>query len=415
MYLFDLFYILTMILIFPFHFKTIINKKKRQYIRDRFVPGLSSSEEKRIWIHAVSVGEVKGLESFIKELRKKFQAKIVLSVTTRSGLKIASKIFPGLDIIGSPFDFSFTVKKFVRTINPMILILNELEIWPNWMSIMEKEKIPVLLINGRISDNAYSRYRKFSLFLKPVFRKLTKVLIQGDWYKSRFIRMGVPPDRIISCGNIKADEAVTAAGNLPSIKEIIKESGLDNKREIILFASSHREDEKLFIPVLKDLLDRFSIIIAPRHVERSETLKRTLLDTGIDTYLFSETDKSKPDRKVMIFNRMGYLMHLMKLSSVIFMGGGMDPSIGGHNLYEPAILGKPIIGGSFFNNFPDIGAALIKTGVYRIVEKREDIQTAVEASLAGNIDNICNNGQKAVKSGQGAVNCIIGELEAYLN
>ncbi len=415
MYLFNILYLISIILLAPLYLKKLLNKKYRNIIKKRLFPDIKFSEKKRIWIHAVSVGEVKGLERFIGELKKKTDQNIVLSVTTLTGFDIAKKIFPDIDVINSPLDFSFAVKKFTKLINPKILILNELEIWPNWIMILKRRKIPIFLINGRISDKAFVRYKKFLFLLKPFFRKLSKVMIQGDWYKDRFTMMGVPVKNIISCGNIKADEAIAAAKVLPSSEKLRKDFKLGDKGKILVFASTHIDDENFFLPVLNELLKTFFIIIAPRHTKRSESLKKRISDHGVNSFLYSQTGKDIPNDGIMIFDEMGYLMKLMKLSDIVFMGGGFDRSVGGHNLYEPAILSKPIIGGPHFSNFPDIGSALVKAGVFRVLKSQEELlRISYELSLLRNYELIADE-KNAVFSRSGAIECIIGQIEEFIN
>lgn len=415
MYLLDLLYFLLLFFLSPFYFRRLFDKSYRVFLKGRFIPTLSGSSKRRIWIHAVSVGEVKGLKSFVEELKERFDEEIVLSVTTRSGFDIGKELFPDLEVINSPIDLSFVIGKFINRINPKILILNELEIWPNWMKKMEREKIPVVLINGRISDRAYSRYRKFSFILKPFFKILSKVMIQGEWYRERFAKLGVPSGKIISCGNIKADEAIKASENLPEESSIRRMTGLKNRKDLFLFASTHPSDEKLFLSVLKEISEKFFVVIAPRHIERSVFLKNYLSGAGLKADLFSNSSNENDDSGILIFDKMGFLIHLIKISEIVYMGGGLDPSIGGHNLYEPAIMGKPVIGGPFFNNFPDIGRELAQKEVYKVISESGQLIKEIENISESDRNRIEYEARKAVESRTGAVNRILSEVREYFN
>ena len=165
MFLLNFFYILFSILLFPFWLKYLFKAEYRKIFKQRFVPGPLAEGQRRIWIHAVSVGEVKSLKGLIHILTERYQRQVVLSVTTPSGFEFARTEMPDTDIINAPFDFSFIIRRFIRAINPEIIILNELELWPNWILAANRNNIPMVVINGRISKNAFKSYRRFSFCL----------------------------------------------------------------------------------------------------------------------------------------------------------------------------------------------------------------------------------------------------------
>ena len=178
--------------------------------------------------------------------------KIVLSVTTPSGYQYAKREYKSIEVINSPVDHSLTVKRFILRINPEILILNELEIWPNWILLLKKYNIPIALINGRISEDAFGRYNFFLFILKPFFRKIDLYLVQDQIYKQRFMRFRIPAARIKVCGNIKADEAFSLSRQLPSEGDIFTYLKIKQKPEkIVTLASSHSNDEKILIQAME--------------------------------------------------------------------------------------------------------------------------------------------------------------------
>ncbi len=414
MYLIDIAYFFILILVAPFYFKKLLNKSERGRLMERFAPGKNILAGKSIWIHAVSVGEVRGLRTFVTELKKKYGYNIVMSVSTSSGYKSAKDIFGDITVISAPFDFTFVIRKFVKRINPVLLILNELEIWPNWVRLFEKSKIPVVLINGRISEKAYSRYQKFGFFFRSSFKRITRVMIQGEWYRERFHSLGIDNSDIRLCGSIKSDEAFSNSRTLPSKKEIRENLKLPLKKKILLFASTHYEDEKFFIPFTEKLSRDFFIIIAPRHPERSKEIRASILSIGTDAILYSEKRSLSKKCNVLLFDKIGYLMQLMKISDIIFMGGGMSPSTGGHNLYEPAVLGKSVIGGPYLNNFPDIGSSLVKEKVYTVVSEEEDLSNAIKRVLKESGDVLSEKAISEVNRRRGAVKCILSEIGEFL-
>ncbi|MEN8154941.1 MAG: glycosyltransferase N-terminal domain-containing protein [Acidobacteriota bacterium] len=415
MFLLDLAYIFLLIIALPFYLKIFFKKDYREQLKCRFSPDISPAQERRVWLHAVSVGEVKSLAGFVSQLEKSFKGDIVLSVTTPSGLKVAKMEFSGLKVINAPLDFSFTIKRFLKKIRPDIIILNELELWPNWITISKKAGIPIVLINGRISDSAFVKYRRFSFFLKPFFSRLEMVMIQGESYREKFIKLGVDPEKIKICGNIKADEAIGGLESIPLRSEIFKYLRAEkSSRKLILFASSHPEDEEFFLPLIKTLSKDFSIIIAPRHIDRIDKIEKSLKREDVKYSVWSKENIIDLKKSVVVFDKMGYLLNLMQIADIVFMGGSFNPKTGGHNLYEPAALGKKIIGGPCYNNFPDIGSTLVDNGVYSIVENHEEMVKLLKGIKKQNIKKVKSSGIKSVKNRTGATKCSIKEIKKLL-
>ena len=184
MLLFDVVYLIFLLLALPIWVKFLLKKEYRKILKHRLSPGINYSKEKRIWIHAVSVGEVRSLKYLVEQLKEKYKKKeIVLSVTTPAGFECAQKEYPDIPVINAPVDFSFTIKRFIKKINPQLVVLNELEIWPNWVLITRRKNIPMLLINGRISDLAFKRYKKGLFLLKFFLRGLI-----DTWYRQNFTK-----------------------------------------------------------------------------------------------------------------------------------------------------------------------------------------------------------------------------------
>lgn len=417
MALFDFLYSIIILITLPLWIKFLFKKEYRDILKHRLSPAVKASEKKRTWIHAVSVGEVRSVRSLIEQLVDKYDQEIVLSVTTPSGFDFAKKEYNDIDvkIINAPLDFSFTIKKFLKKINPGILILNELEIWPNWILKTQKAGIPILLINGRISVNAFKRYKVFKFFLKRFVNKIDLFLVQAELYKEKFMQLDIPGKRIIVCGNIKADTAFAAAGTLPpdaGIWNYLKINGSENNKKILTLASSHPEDEQVLIPMIKKLRDKYSFIIVPRHLKRTEEIGRVLADQGLRFARWSDAESIDIDKEVLLFDKMGYLFHVLKISDIVFMGGTCSRKTGGHNLYEPAVLGKLIVGGPYYNNFPDIGRELAEKGVYRIVSDPDS--TAAFLLDVENIDfeNIKARAIETAAGRRGSVACILKEIHA---
>lgn len=413
MLIFDLLYLIALLPTLPLWIKVLLKKEYRMLLRHRLSPGISRSKRKRIWIHAVSVGEVRSLKYLIFQLEEIYKhMEIVLSVSTPAGYMCAKEEYKTISVINAPLDFSFTIRKFLKYINPEILILNELEIWPNWIRITCKKKIPVLLINGRISERAFHKYKKGLFFFRYFFKRIEKYLVQAELYKERFLTLGIPSDKIKVCGNIKADEAINRMQYLPPGTEILSYLRIaPGGKKILTFASSHKQDEELIGPILNDLSNNYFIIIIPRHLERVDELELLLEKFNVKYSTWSKTPKNDYLREgVLIFDKMGYLFNVLHISDIVYMGGTMDPVIGGHNLYEPASLGKCIIGGPHFNNFPDIGNELLKRGVYHCVCSIDECKEYLTHSDSIDWESIHANALQAVSTRRGSIQCIIDEI-----
>jgi len=339
-----------------------------------------------------------------------------LSVTTPAVYECALKEYPDLSVINAPLDFSFTIKRFIKKINPQLLILNELEIWPNWVLITQRKDIPIVLINGRVSDLAFKRYQKGLFFLKIFFKRIDRYLVQAELYKERFQQLHIPGDKIAVCGNIKADEACQGRDYLSFEQEILEFLGINpDERKIVTAASSHQSDEKLIIPIINQLKDDFLFIIVPRHLTRVEEIAAFLEKHQVNYSIWSQTAAADiSTEKVLIFDKMGYLFHILKITDIVFMGGTLEQKIGGHNLYEPAVLGKFIIGGPYYNNFPDIGKELVEKGVYKIVKDAGECLQALRDYKSIDWENVSKNAVNAVSKRRGSVQCILKEIHPFI-
>ncbi|MCX6558504.1 MAG: hypothetical protein NTW95_13915 [Candidatus Aminicenantes bacterium] len=414
MIILDLLYALLLLCTFPFWVKYIFKKKYRRLLKDRLRSQMPAGSGPTVWLHAVSVGEVRSLKSLIRSLGEKKQ-EVVLSVTTPSGFEFARREYPGLRVILSPLDLSFTVRRFIGRINPKLVVFNELEIWPNWITLLRRKKIPMLLINGRISAAAFRRYRFFNFFLWRFFRQIDCFLVQNNIYKKRFQQLGIPAEKIVVCGNIKADEADRSLRQLPSRQEVLAHLGLGSlSRKIITLASSHDGSEKIVIPAIERLNANFLFIIVPRHVQRARAIARQLERHGLTYAIFSRQQPMAPDIQVLIYDRMGYLLPIMSISDIVFMGGTHDAKIGGHNLYEPAAMGKLILGGPHYNNFPDIGNELEAAGVYHQVNNSQELVDFADRLQDLDLEQIAEKAMKAVAHRKGSLACTLEQIQRFI-
>jgi len=405
---YDLIYFFLIVSTFPFWIFKLIKPSFRAKLSTRLRPECEQQTTKTIWVHAVSVGEVRSLFGLIRCLEKEHGKKVVFSVTTPAGLSCARENLPHTTVIQAPLDFSFTIKKFLRRINPGLFVLNELEIWPNWINQLKQNQIPVILINGRMGEKAKARYKLVSFLLKPAFGSIDRFLLQSEIYRDSFLELGARAERVLVCGNSKADEAWDRAESLPGGQVIRDYLGLpDLKKTIITLASSHKSDEDFYLPLLAEIKGDFFPIIAPRHPQRSGEIERKLRSLGFNPCYWLAGNRIPAPADIMIFSAMGYLMEIMTVSELVIMGGGRDRSISGHNLYEPAAQGKIILGGEYLQSFPEIALDLQEKGVYQTIKTADDFFAFFESWPAIDKTAIFALAREAVSKKKGSQKCIL--------
>lgn len=408
----DLLYFLLLLVAWPFWLKYLLKPSYRPLLRERLRPCPELAGAGPVWIHAVSVGEVRSLKSLVAALQATGR-RVVLSVTTPAGFAFARNVFPDLQVFLAPLDLSFVVRRFIACLQPRLMVFNELELWPNWIALLRKNRVPMLLINGRVSPAAYRRYRLFSFILRPFFRRIDRYLVQNELYRQRFLGLGVETGRIAVCGNIKADEAEAGLAALPPPGEVRRQLGIEAALPLVVLASSHPQDEEVFIPALPSRAGAFQFVIVPRHVERAAAICARLEREGAAPALFSQGGVGASGA-VLVYDRMGFLFPLMSAADVVFMGGTFAAGTGGHNLYEPAALGKVIVGGPHTGNFPDIGRELRERGAYRQVGDSREWAAFLEGFSGLDRGRIAAAARAAVAARKGSLACTLKHIESLL-
>ncbi len=381
-------------------------------MRMGFIPAELKKElrgNKNIWIHAVSVGEVMVLMQFLQRLKENFpDHHIVISTTTKAGNTVAKKI-AGRDIsvMYSPLDLSFAVKKFINIIAPKIFIIVETEIWPNIIKIMKKRKIPVVIINGRISTRAFKRYNVGKLFLRPVLKNIDLFCMQNQVYASRIISIGAPNDKVKITGNMKFDAVSDGMDQIKNTRELL---GLGQKDILIVAGSTHNGEEEILINAYKSLKKDFynlQLLIAPRHIERAPKIKSLIKAKGFVplriSKIFNQGMESKPEDKIFLLDEVGFLKSFYSAADIVFVGGSLIPH-GGQNPIEPAYFSKPIIFGPFMFNFEDMSAALLNEGAAIEAKDENELKRAL-VSLIGDPKKCHAMGffaKKAIEKNKGA-------------
>ncbi|MHC4845293.1 MAG: 3-deoxy-D-manno-octulosonic acid transferase [Planctomycetota bacterium] len=297
-----------------------------------------------IWIHAVSVGEVKAARPLVRALlARDAEVPIVLSTLTPAGYETARRAFPDLYVFHAPLDLGPVVRRVMRRLAPRLLVLIELEVWPSLLRVADEQGVPLAIVNGRITESSWRGYRRWRWWL-PEFDRLDLVAAQDETYKQRLVGLGVPAERVHVTGNLKHELAAPPAED--EVRALGGALGLDGGRAVFLAGSTHEGEEEL-------VLDAWlaagggaeaDLVLVPRHVHRVPEVKRLLDARGIPYVLRTVASNDREPGTVLLVDTMGELEALFGLARVVFLGGSLAP-VGGHNLLEPAAAGCALVVG----------------------------------------------------------------------
>ena len=334
-----------------------------------------------IWVHAVSVGEVISAELFIESLRRRFpDAGIVFSTTTPTGQAAARQRLKGVDrFIYFPFDLPWVTRSVIGRISPALFVFLETELWPNFLRTLSARGIPSILINGRISERGFRRYRRVRFFLSHVLEEVSLFLMQSERDAEKIRALGAPEERVIRTGNMKYDQA--AARGVRKGEAVLRaEIGLASGERLMIAGSTHEGEEAAVIEayrIVADAIGPIKLLIAPRHLERLERVEQLLSARGISavrkTLLVDQVDRVRnadlqrrpPSSSllapVVLLDTLGQLDQYYALADLVFVGGSLAP-VGGHNVLEVAAGRKPVFFGPSMSNFKEIADQLKGSG-----------------------------------------------------
>ncbi len=395
--------------------KGIFNTSYLDRLWQRF--GLGYKKFKRcIWIHAVSVGEVQAVSPLIFALLKKFpQHQVVITTVTPTGAQRATKLFGDtVHHFYIPFEFPNAIYNFLESINPLVAMIVETEIWPNLYRGCGIRKIPLILVSARISRSSMPRYRKLLPLIKETLSYGIVIAAQSKADANRFIELGASPERTHVIGNIKFDVEIDDK-LIKHGKEIRKR--LFRDRSVWIAASTHEGEEKKILDAHRILLKNFPdllLIIAPRHPERFSKVKDLIKKYSFN--LLSRTGFEKTDRyEVFLLDTMGEVTLFFAASDIVFIGGSLVP-IGGHNILEPAIQGLPIIIGSYFYNSEEVVDEFVEDDACLVVENESKLAMDISALLydSAKAESMGQKGLKIVKKNKGAIERLLHILESIL-
>ena len=376
---------------------------------------LNISGADSIWVHAVSVGEVTAIAELIKSIKKKYpDSQIVLTVSTKTGYELAMSKFSHMaSVMWSPLDFTLSVKSFISIIKPGIYLVAETELWPNLFSQLHKKRIPILLINGRISDLSIKKYLRLRWFMKPYLRLMDSLCMQSQLDVERIVSMGALVEQVKKVGNIKFDD-------LPDTShKTADQLGFNREDWIWVAGSTHPGEEDIVLEVLQRIKSKYSrlrLVIAPRHIERSDLVFENVLSKGFSALKYSDilTGPLKAE-SVVVVDKIGHLRELYSLATVVFVGKSLTVQ-GGHNIIEPAFFAKPVIIGPHMQNFRDVTAAFKANQAIIEVRDVDELTCAID-DLLSHPQKMTDLGIKAkavIQSQQGATQRIMNEIALFM-
>jgi len=378
--------------------------------------------KKKIWIHALSVGEVISAIPLIKALKSKYPSvSIVLTVKTLQGIKVARKALKNEveTLIPMPVDFWWSISGLVHYLCPSVLILVETDIWPGLLFYLKKKGIKVFLINGRISPRTLKSYNRFRFFTLRVLNMIDLCLMQSDIDRNRLIKIGLPPEKIKNTGNIKFDRDWRPMETEERI-HWLKMLNLRSKNMIWVAGSTHEGEDEIILDIYKRLKDYFPelvLIIAPRKTYAAEDIHVLSVDKGLHPLLRSRLSLERQvSYEVLILDTIGELERIYGLADISFVGGSLVP-VGGHNLLEPAFFGCPVLFGVYTHNFVLMSEFLLETGGGWRVKDREELFAKMKILLSDK-ELSKRMGLKAkeyVLKNSGAMDRVIEHIGGYIS
>jgi len=329
-------------------------------------------ERPTIWVHAVSVGEVLAVSGLVEKFNKHLpNYRIVISTTTDTGQKLARTRFGAENVFYFPLDFAFAIRPYLRQLRPELIVIAETEFWPNFLRLGKASGARIAVVNARISDRSWPKYRRFRHLLTRVLRQIDLFLTQTEEDARRLAQIGAPQERLQVTGNLKFDvPAPVAPPIIASLRAAFQQA---DAGPVIVCGSTVEGEEPILLQAFVNVLashPRAILILAPRHPERFNEVAELLSQLGIRFWRRSLWSGDPIVAGVLLIDSIGELAALYSLADVAFVGGSLVPR-GGHNIIEPALHGVPIVVGNHTENFRDIVSLFQSRDAVRVVGPAE--------------------------------------------
>ena len=363
-----------------------------------------------IMLPSVSVGETLAAIPLVRALRHRYpDLPITVTTMTPTGSERVQSAF-GKDVqhVYLPYDLPDALNRFLNKVDPKLVLIMETELWPNIGYCSQKYNIPLIILNGRMSDRTYGSYKKLSLFFKPVLKKYTKILTQSESDNNKLISIGANPDTTKIMGNLKFDIDV----NLENFSPINKNPG----DRIIIAGSTHTGEDEIILTVFNKIRnENIKLLVAPRHPERNDSVYDLFRQTGLKVGRRSSGDDFT-NHDIIILDTLGELGKMYSICDFAFIGGSFN-KIGGHNPLESVIFNKPVISGPNIQNFKDIYAIITRTDAGVIVKDEAELIEQMQKLIENQeyYKKACDDCKFVFDQNRGATQYVINELKTLIN
>ncbi|MDA1229905.1 MAG: 3-deoxy-D-manno-octulosonic acid transferase [Planctomycetota bacterium] len=405
-------YLLLLTVISPFiAWRILRHGRYRQGIAEKLLGRLPTASDSRdvVWFHAVSVGEIIQLQKIVDEFRRQTagEFRILVSTSTDTGFELALKRFPDCQVTWFPLDFSWAVANALRCVRPRLVVLMELELWPNFLAECQRQDVAAAVINARMSERSHRGYSRIRRLMAPLFGKLALVAVQSQSSANRLLSLGVIADRLHVTGSIKFDGVATDRKN-PATERLGKLFGLSPSETVFIAGSTQDPEEKLALEAwlaCRTELPSLRLILVPRHRERFEEVARMIRSAGVKLARRSLLEASAPSAldAVILLDSIGELSACWGLADIAFVGGSFG-NRGGQNMIEPAAFGAAVMFGPNTWNFRDV--------VQTFKDARACVQLDSPDELAATVVRLATHPVERIRRGQSAQQAVIAQAGA---
>ncbi len=405
-------YLLLLAVLSPFiAWRIVRHGRYRRGIAEKLLGRLAAPSDSRdaVWFHAVSVGEVIQLQKVVQEFRRQTanRFRVLVSTSTDTGFDLAVQRFPDCQVTWFPLDFSWAAGNALRLVQPRMVVLMELELWPNFLAECQRQQIPVAVINARMSERSHRGYSRIHRLMAPLFGRLALVAAQSQSNADRLQSLGVAQDRLHVTGSVKFDGVATDRSN-PATEYLRKLFILSHAETVFMAGSTQEPEERLALQTwlaCRKEYPSLRLILVPRHRERFEEVAKLALDAGVDVARRSllETSKQPASSAVILLDTIGELSACWGLADIAFVGGSFG-NRGGQNMIEPAAFGAAVLFGPNTWNFRDVVQTFKEAHACVQLDSPEELTPAVARLLAVSTErqSLGAAALNAVKSQSGA-------------
>ncbi|WFS19379.1 lipid IV(A) 3-deoxy-D-manno-octulosonic acid transferase [Pseudomonas sp. 905_Psudmo1] len=387
-------------------------------INERFSLGLPTMKPGGIWVHAVSVGESIAAAPMIRALQAHYpDLPITVTCMTPTGSERIQALFgASVQHCYLPYDLPWAAARFLDRVQPRLAVVMETELWPNHIHQCAKRGIPVALANARLSERSARGYARFGKLTAPMLGELSLIAVQTQTEAQRFLDLGARPGCVEVTGSIKFDLKIDA--ELLQRADALRQQWQATTRPVWIAASTHAGEDEIVLAAHRQLLKTQPdalLILVPRHPERFNSVHELCISERLTTRRRSTAEAVQASDQVLLGDTMGELLFLYALADIAFVGGSLVAN-GGHNLLEPAALGKPVLSGPHLFNFLEIAAQLREAGVLSEVENAMQLADKVAALLnePSEMQRMSQAGLSVLKANQGALERLLEGLQRLL-